>query len=155
MPEYLVILAIIIVAILMAIAAYYHVRLFMRGKEIAANEEMFKKEQQERRKRNANSVLIICRAVLDDQVTLTEASIRVAALAPTLGLSDDNLNQLSVFQQLAEATAHIPILEKWKALSKKEKAAYTCERVRIEEKFESFVKEAARKVVSDEITLRP
>ncbi len=154
MPEYMVVLAILIVAVLMAVAAYYHVRLFMRSKELSENEEALKQQVAERKQRNANSIVIISRAVLDDQVTLTEASIRITALAPTLGLDDDILEQLSVFQQLAEATSHIPILDKWKALSKKEKANYTKERESIEAKFEGFVKDAARKITSESIVLK-
>ncbi len=149
----LVYAAIAVIAILIAVAAYYHVKLYNKNVKHAENEAELSKTLAENRLKNINSVEIIARAVLDDQVTLTEASIRINALVQAIRLEDDKAKELSVFRQLAEATAHIPILEKWKALSKKEKRDYDKERESIETNFRDFVV-AASKLIVDEQLLR-
>ncbi|WP_086931463.1 DUF2489 domain-containing protein [Agarilytica rhodophyticola] len=147
-------IACIVVAVLMGVAIYYNVLLFRKNKENKAAELAFQEELRSRRNKNINSINIIARAVLDDQVSLTEASIRINALLPTLNLDNKTLNDLSVFRQLSEATAHIPILEKWKALSRKEKLSFDKEREKIESNFRDFVIEAARKIVQEQLIVK-
>lgn len=139
--------AIIIIAILSGIAGYYQFLLYKKNKADRAAETLFNEEMRQRRQKNINSITIISRAVLDEQVSLTEASIRINALLPTLNLDNDVFDSLTVFRQLSEATAHIPILEKWKALPRKEKIAFDHEREKIEAKFRDFVVVAAQKIV--------
>ena len=153
MPNWMIALAALVLVVLSTVAIYYHVRLYQQLKKQALAEKDLENILNERKARNINSIVVIARAVLDDQVSLTEASIRINALAPTLGLNDSVLEELRVFRQLSEATAHIPILDKWKALSKKEKASFTQERESIESKFADFIKHAAKKIVNKEIDL--
>lgn len=53
----------------------------------------------------------------------------------------------TVFFQVAEASAHIPILEAWGKLSYPEQLAYDRERAEIEAKFEEFVLVAVEQVL--------
>ncbi len=140
-----------VIAILITIAAYYHVKLYNKNVKHSENEAELRKTLAENRQKNINSVEIIARAVLDDQVTLTEASIRINALVQAIRLEEDKAKELSVFRQLAEATAHIPILEKWKALSRKEKRDYEKERESIEANFRDFVKAASEKIARNNL----
>ncbi len=140
-----------VIAILIAIAAYYHVKLYNKNVKYSENEAELRKTLAENRQKNINSVEIIARAVLDDQVTLTEASIRINALVQAIRLEDDKAKELSVFRQLAEATAHIPILEKWKALSRKEKRDFEKERESIEANFRDFVMAASEKIARNNL----
>ncbi len=143
--------AIAVIAILVAVAAYYHVRLYNKNVKLSENEAELRKTIADNRQKNINSVEIIARAVLDDQVTLTEASIRINALIQAIRLEEDKAKELSVFRQLAEATAHIPILEKWKALSRKEKRDYEKERESIEDNFRDFVVAASEKIARNNL----
>ncbi|MGB0449591.1 MAG: DUF2489 domain-containing protein, partial [Porticoccaceae bacterium] len=90
-------------------------------------EELATKESSARQ-----SVQIIARALVQKDLTETEAAMRIAWLSQQIKLSEDEAQQVSVFQQLAVATSHIPILDDWKALSKSEKRRLDAERESIE-----------------------
>ncbi len=132
---------------LAAVAAYYQMLLLKKGRLERQNEETLRSELAQRQEKNIKSVVILSRAVIEKQVTLTEACIRINALIQTLGLDAKVVEELSVFRQLAEATAHIPILERWKALSRKEKQKFERERESLEANFSDFVVAAAEKIV--------
>lgn len=142
-----------IVAILAAVAGYYHVLLYRKNKKASVAEKALAYELDERHKRNKNSIVIIARAVIDDQVSLTEASIRIHTISQSMQVADSAREALSVFRQVAEATAHIPILEKWRELPKKQKAAYDLERAKVEDDFREFAVEAARKIINNDVEL--
>ncbi len=137
----------VIVVCLAAIAAYYQMLLFKKGRQERQNEESLRSELAQRQEKNIKSIVILSRAVIEKQVTLTEACIRINALIQTLGLDTKVEEELSVFRQLAEATAHIPILERWKALSRNEKQKFERERESLEANFSDFVVAAAEKIV--------
>ncbi|VUD48240.1 hypothetical protein TDB9533_01193 [Thalassocella blandensis] len=145
--NYWVLLAVLFVLGLMGIAAYYHVLLYRHKKRQAASADEFKKEIEKRRERGVQSIVILSRAVLAEQVSLTEASIRINALSILL-MDKALIEELSVFRQLAEATAHIPILEEWKKLPTKDKLAYDREREKIEETFKDFVMVTADRIAN-------
>jgi len=92
------------------------------------------------------SIQIISRALLQKDLSETEAAMRIAFLAQKLTLSSDEATALLIFQQLAEATAHIPILEDWNALERTEKRRLTVEREGIESKYSEFVQDSAAKL---------
>lgn len=137
----------VVIVCLAAIAAYYQILLFKKGQLEKQSEEVLRSEVAQRKEKNTKSVVILARAVMAKQVTLTEACIRINALIQTLGLNAKVEEELSVFRQLAEATAHIPILERWKALSRKEKQKFESERESLEANFSDFVVAAAEKIV--------
>lgn len=92
------------------------------------------------------SIQIIAGALLRDELTHTEAAMRIAWLSKQVvpGEGDD----YSVFEQLAAATAHIPILADWQALDKKEKRRLTAERLKLEEQYSEFVLAAAQRIAA-------
>ena len=140
-----------IIAVLSVIAAYYLLLLYKKHRSDKEKEVALRGALEERRGRNKDSIIILARAVIDDQISLTEASIRINALLPSLVLDEKRVEELRVFRQLAEATAHIPILERWKALSRKEKLAYDKERETIEANYQDFVLSAAKNIVDGDI----
>ncbi|MGH1441652.1 MAG: DUF2489 domain-containing protein [Cellvibrionaceae bacterium] len=93
-----------------------------------------------------SSIQILAQGIVDDQLTLTEGAIRISVLLDNLKIDDQQREQYSAFFQLAEATSHIPILEGWKKLPKKEKANFDKERMATEEKFKDFVVDAAKRI---------
>ncbi len=141
----------VIIAVLSGVAAYYWVLVYRKQRSDQQKTEALQDALNERRGRNRESIVILARALLDDQVSLTEASIRINALLPSLSLNQASQEKLSVFQQLAEATAHIPILERWKALPRKDKQAFDKEREVIEAKYREFVYAAAKNIAATDI----
>jgi hypothetical protein len=78
---------------------------------------------------------------------LTEGAIRINKLS---GLLEDTLSDdisYEVFSELTEATAHIPILENWAKLTKKEQAFFEVERKKIEKGFHHLIKGSAQRIL--------
>jgi hypothetical protein len=101
-------------------------------------EEMVAKESDARQ-----SVQIIARALVQKDLSETEAAMRIAWLSQQIKLSEEEAQHISVFQQLAVATSHIPILDDWAALSKSEKRRLDAERESIELNFREFIQISA------------
>lgn len=142
-----------LVLVLSVVAIYYLVLVHKKRKRDQHNEAELKTALDERRKRNETSIQVIARAVLDDQVSLTEASIRINTISQSMNLNPSTMDALMVFRQVAEATAHIPILDKWRELSKKEQTAFDIERAKIEDNFREFANDAAKKIVEGDTSL--
>jgi Tfp pilus assembly protein PilV len=130
-----------------------YLALKLRQKRVAAEraeqqlvEELAAKEADARQ-----SVQIIARALVQKDLTETEAAMRIAWLSQQIKLSEDEAQQVSVFHQLAVATSHIPILDDWAALSKSEKRRLDSERESIESKFSEFIQSSAVELASLEL----
>ena len=149
MINVVVVVACLIILVLVGVAGYY---LMLLNKQKKAQEKQKREIEalaDKKRREHINSVLILSRALLQDEVTLTEASIRIYGLAQILSLNEEGMEKLSVFKQLAEATSHIPILDRWKALSKQDKRRFEKERLSIEDKYRDFVISATKSVLDD------
>ena len=85
------------------------------------------------------SVQIIARALLQKDLSDTEAAMRIAFLSQKIIATQGELESFKVFQQLAEATAYIPILEDWGLLERSEQRRLTAEREKIEKDYSEFV----------------
>ncbi|NNC54191.1 MAG: DUF2489 domain-containing protein [Pseudomonadales bacterium] len=94
------------------------------------------------------SIHVIARCLLQKQVSSTEAAIRITALAQGLPAPEQRASSYAAFAELAGATAHIPILDDWKALDKKQKHRFDAERAEIEQSHETRVMEAAKALVT-------
>jgi predicted RNA-binding protein with PIN domain len=93
------------------------------------------------------SIQIIARALLQKDLTDTEAAMRIAYLAQQVSATEDEAEQFTVFQQLAEATSHIPILEDWQMLEKSEKRRLNKERAAIELTYAEFIQAGAERLI--------
>jgi len=149
--QFFIAIAIAIIVTLSIIAGYYLWLLHRKRQDEHAAVTALEKQLDQRYQRNLESIEIIARALLQEQVSLTEASIRINTLSQTLRLTEIVSEDLSVFRQLSEATAHIPIFERWRELPKKEKLAFDKERETIEGQFKEFVVVAAEKIVHKQI----
>jgi len=143
----LVILSGAILVIPLAIYAVYLASKLVKKKrqerELAKN---LNSDRLEGEKDARQSIQIISRALLQKDLSETEAAMRIAFIALKLTPSSDEATALLIFQQLAEATAHIPILEDWNALERTEKRRLTVEREGIESKYTEFVQDSAAKL---------
>jgi hypothetical protein len=132
----------------LAIVAFRLQRQVKKAEAIREKQEAEAEEKQQGSRSSMNkSIQILAQSVGTDQISKTEAAIRIGALLEFLGVEESVKEEYSAFFQLAEATAHIPILEKWKALSTKEKLKYDNERLALEDKYGDFVVDAAKRIV--------
>lgn len=113
--------------------------------QIQEHEDRRKKLEQDAQR----GIQVLAGALVRDELTLTEGSLRIAYLLNQLDDTAEQKQQYSVFFQLAEATAHIPILDAWQELTTRKRRAYTKEREGIEQAFQVFVLEGARALLQD------
>lgn len=141
----------ILIIIVLAVIAY---RLQKRVNQIefqqAERERQFQEKEAAKRSSMNKSIQVLAQGILDDQVTKTEGAIRIAALMEFLGVGNEIKESFSAFFQLAEATAHIPMLDKWRALPTKEKLRYDNERVNLEKTYNDFVIDAAKRIIGQQ-----
>tara|TARA_B110000503_G_scaffold140080_1_gene230042 strand:- start:4118 stop:4630 length:513 start_codon:yes stop_codon:yes gene_type:complete len=93
-----------------------------------------------------NGIRVIASALIQGQVGLTEAAIRISKLSSLLHPLD-NSDSYQVFNQLAQATSHIPILENWRQLSRQEQINFDKQRAPIEDNFRDFILSSAQKIL--------
>ena len=136
---------------LVSYAAYLGYRLYQQraAKEQADTQLALELEAKEADARQ--SVRIIARALVQKDLTETEAAMRIAWLSQQIKLSDIEAQQVSVFQQLAQATSHLPILDDWKALSKSDKRRLNRERESIESNYREFIQLSAVELTTFEL----
>lgn len=147
----LLIIAVMVVLVLVSVAIYYHWRLYRQRGQIEKRQRELEQERAAQKQRVLKSIEIICRAMVSDQVTITEGCIRVSVLLRSLNLSEQQLSVYSVFFDLESATAHIPILDDWRKLSRKQQNVFDNERENIEEKYRDFVVDAAQRFLTQGI----
>ena len=98
------------------------------------------------------SIQIIARALVQKDLTETEAAMRIGFLSQKVIASEEEATLFSVFQQLAEATSHIPILDDWVMLERSEKRRLTAERESIEKNYSEFMQASAKALMSLSLT---
>src|SRR5690606_23839709 len=138
--------ALTIIAMLMAIAIYYLWQLRRARQRGEARLAALEVESERQRQRINNSIQILAGAVGSEDLTLTEASIRICGLLDSLPNSDKAEKEYEAFYRLREVTAHIPILEQWKALGRKEQLRFDRERQSLEEEYRERVLDAAQRI---------
>jgi len=92
------------------------------------------------------SIRVIAQALLQNDLTATEAAMRIGFLAQQFSPSEQQAKSLQAFQSLAMETSHLPILDAWKALSSADKNRLEKERLSIEKKHSETIYLAARKL---------
>jgi uncharacterized protein DUF2489 len=107
------------------------------------------KQRQQLLENASRGIQILAGALVREEVTLTEGCMRIAYLLTQVDEDARQKQEYSVFFQLAEATAHIPVLDAWRELSKQKQRAFNKERTNTEEAFQEFVVEAAQQLLND------
>lgn len=146
----LMIVGAVIIVILASIAGRLVYKVHAQKKAQAAKlqeqEQANEKAQREQREWINKSIQILAQAVHKDELTLTEASIRIAGLLDSLDVHADIKTEFSAFYQLREKTSHIPYLEAWQQLSSAEQNKFDIDRLRHEATFNDFVMDAAKRI---------
>ncbi|MDA7825779.1 DUF2489 domain-containing protein [Porticoccaceae bacterium] len=89
------------------------------------------------------SIRVIAQALLQNDLTPTEAAMRIGFLAQQYSPTEDQAPSLQVFQSLAMETSHLPILDAWKALPASDKQRLDKERQSIENSHSEAIQVAA------------
>jgi len=139
-----------IIIVLSVIAGRLVYKVHLQKKEHAvklkALDDANQKAQREQREWLNKSIQILAQAVHNDELTLTEASIRISGLLDSLDVHPDIKTEFSAFYQLREKTSHIPYLEAWQRLSSAEQNKFDVDRLRHEATFNDFVMDAAKRI---------
>lgn len=117
-----------------------------RARQMADIEAASQAAQVQQRSHNNKSIQILAMALHKNELSLTEASMRIAYLLDQLEVHDSVKEEFSAFYQLRERTNHIPILQEWKALSDKEQRVFDKERLTHENTYFEFVMDAAKRI---------
>jgi hypothetical protein len=140
------VIGLIIVSILAAIAGVLLYKVHQKNqvqRALLAEKEQAIKEQ----RANINrSIQILAQASQSEDLTLTEACIRISVLLDSLGVDDGVREEFSAFYQLRSLTEHIPILDGWKRLSRKEQMQFDLQRMKHEASYRDFVLDAAVRI---------
>lgn len=131
-------LLIMLVAALIVVAlAGYATHLLVKVRQQARQANIQRKENQLVQQQSAASarqnIIIMLRVVEQGQVSLTEAAIRIMSFTLALPPTERACPEYLPFDQLAKATAHIPILDRWQVLSRSEQLRFDQERAAHEE----------------------
>lgn len=145
------VIGVLVIVVLSVIAARLQYKVYRQKKDheekLKALEEANQQAQREQREWLNKSIQILAQALHNDELTLTEASIRISGLLDSLDVPVVVKEEFSAFYQLREKTAHIPYLEAWQRLSKAEQKQFDIERLRHEHTFSDFVRDAAKRIL--------
>lgn len=147
---YLALIGSVIILVLTVIAVRLLLKLRAQTKKrtaaLAAIEEANQKAQVEQRAWMNKSIQILAQALGKEDLSLTEASIRICGLLDALNVNEEVKTEFSAFYQLREKTQHIPYLEAWKALSDAEQRKFDLERLQHEATYQDFIMDAAKRI---------
>ncbi|WP_331345676.1 DUF2489 domain-containing protein [Cellvibrio sp. UBA7661] len=147
---FFIVIGALVIIVLAAIASRLVYKVYLqkkvRDEKLKVLELANQQAQREQREWLNKSIQILAQALHNDELTLTEASIRISGLLDALDVHVSTKEEFSAFYQLREKTSHIPYLEAWQNLSKTEQNKFDVERLHHEEAFHDFVKDAARRI---------
>lgn len=147
MTDYLFYAGCIVILLLLAVALHLHWRLFWLNKLVKLRQIEADKKYAAARQNLNQSIQIICKALIEDQVGCAEASLRISKLMDQLSVTNELREEFIAFDKLANAIVHIPILDAWKSLPRDQKREYARHIEQQEELLGDFVKDAARRLI--------
>lgn len=96
------------------------------------------------------SLQVISRAILNEEIPLTEASIRCKVLLDNLDPQLAQSEAYVVFNEVFEQSKHIPRLEAWKQLKGPEKLDFIAHMEALESSYNDQVVTAARSLLAED-----
>jgi len=146
---FLIVLAVLIVVALGAYALHLHRKVQALDVEREKVRLLFEQQLKEKSEETSKSIIILAKGVVADELSITEACLRISWLLTQINPEAREAEAYSVFYQVADATAHIPILDAWKALTREQRKAFDRERLETEKAFGDFVLDAAKKLLDE------
>tara|TARA_B110000014_G_C19691149_1_gene362174 strand:- start:115 stop:564 length:450 start_codon:yes stop_codon:yes gene_type:complete len=144
---FFIVTAVLTVFGLAAYAAYLHFLLRQKERQQRDAQRQLQEKAKEKREQVNASIQILAQSCGVDQLSFTEASIRIRGLLNSLSVGEAIREEFSAFYQLADATAHIPVLAEWKKLSRSEQNNLQREREKLEQQHREFVQSAAKRIL--------
>ena len=144
--------ATVILLVLAAYSLYLAMQLRRQKQQQKAIADSLNEGRATRDEDARQSIQIIARALVQKDLTETEAAMRIGFLSQKVIASEEEAALFSVFQQLAEATSHIPILDDWVMLERSEKRRLTAERESIEKNYSEFMQASAKALMTLRLT---
>lgn len=145
-PWVWLVLGAIIIAALVGVALYYVLQLRALRQRQAQQLKELEEQRSAQRGRVNKSIEILAGALEKDDLSLTEASIRLSVLLDSLEVEESVREEFSAFYQLRDATSHIPILKAWKELTPRQQLQFDKERLQHEATYGEFVRDAAKRI---------
>lgn len=146
----LFIMGLVIIAALSWVALRTWQKVWQAEKQQAEQEAQYQQEaaanEQKRLDHIHESVNTICSALLAKQVDIPEASIRLAVLLGNLPLTCESKHHFAPIFEFYNKSQHIPTHERWKALTKAERRAFTHELTSLENELGDSIMTLAREI---------
>lgn len=127
-----IVVALVVIIPLAVYAGSLLSRLKRQTEAQAAAEQAKEKAHKEHDTKVLNSVVIIVRAMKEEQCDIAEGCWRLSVLLDSLKLSSELNEQFPAVYELYNAIKHMPILEARKKLEKKERMKLDYQRMKIE-----------------------
>ena len=151
---FLIVLAVLIVMVLGAYALHLHRKVQALDAERENTRLAFEQQLKDKAEETSKSIIILAKGLVADELSITEACLRISWLLTQITPEARESEACSVFYQVADATAHIPILDAWKALTRAQRKAFDLERLETEKAFGDFVLDAAKKLLDEGVPKR-
>lgn len=147
-PDSLLILAVLVVGALAVYAAYLWRQVWARQRQQAEVGLAL-------RQRLHDDLRVLASSLLDGQLPLIEGAIRIKVLLDNYDSALSLTPQTQVFQQLYQATAHVPTHAGWKALSRDERRQHEARFAELSEAYQQQAHDAARWLLDEGLAARP
>lgn len=147
--EGFVLAGVVVVLALAGYASYLHWQLYQLRKKAKESPDPIQGDTAAgdgQRVALRESIYLLADAMLDDKMTATEGCLRICAMASYLDHRQSFRSEYGVLFSVAEATAHIPILDEWQALSREDKKRFDKEREAIEQRYREALVEAVERL---------
>jgi hypothetical protein len=146
-PDSLLILAVLVVGALAVYAAYLWRQVWARQRQQAEVGLAL-------RQRLHDDLRVLASSLLDGQLPLIEGAIRIKVLLDNYDSALSLTPHTQVFQQLYQATAHVPTHAGWKALSRDERRQHEARFAELSEAYQQHAHDAARWLLDEGLAAR-
>lgn len=148
LPFALIVAAAGVVLVLLVAAAGLWWLVRRREQAVRERAKALAELQRERRHERERGLRIIAQALLDGQVGVSEACLRLDFLMAALEWPPAARAHYQAIGAAAEAVRHIPTHEAWRALPAVERLDYEVQMVAVEERHEADVRVAAERLLA-------
>ena len=149
MPDWLYAVFAIVIAALTVVAAYYLWRVRELSTKQKKQHEDYLAALNKQRQLANESLQLLAKAYLAEQVELPEAALRISRLLDQIDLDPKRRETFRVFDEVTQRIAHIPILQEWRKLSKESREQHRKTLARMEGEYRDFAKDAAQKLLEE------
>lgn len=147
-PSWLMLIAFTIILILLIVASYYCWRLARVRRAQRDVQLEYQAAAKKQTDEYVQSIRIIARAHVSGQVESPEACLRICGLLDLLAVSAEQRLPFVALDKMRDSIKHIPIKDKWLALTREERDSYRAQMVRLEQDLEDFIKPAMAQLQS-------